>query len=441
MKTTRFRSRTVEVEAVRLTDDADWDAIGQWCGASPRQLHEPGDLKDQLAVPTPGGDVAWANIGDWIVRTVAHIFRVYRPDEFMAEFERAPRTEPAPNVVHIVAVETDDGPMDCEDDDPVHVWVTVATWSPRRAVLVQGSQFAAAAGCAPGALQGRHFYADLPLDEPAAESGERIEFGDLRECPPIEQVERELFGAGVNVDGVPAGIHHVDADWKTDPGRTYTAPEVFTTGVEEGWADPETDPTRIDWAARALSATISFDVVDGRPVNPCTRFGYPMPEVRYGRNQLGHWGEQLAADALVFAHQGMRRWLLMVRRDDRLGWAAPGGYVEPGEGAVQAAARELEEETSLSIAAAASTRSQWGVDGPRYVPDPRASGEAWMVTVPCRIYLGDFTDLPAVHGGDDAAHAAWIHADSYAELLGYLDEKFDGDVFPAHVDMLKEVLG
>jgi len=27
--------------------------------------------------------------------------------------------------------------------------------------------------------------------------------------------------------------------------RTYTHPDVFTIGVRDGWADPETDPTRI----------------------------------------------------------------------------------------------------------------------------------------------------------------------------------------------------
>jgi len=33
---------------------------------------------------------------------------------------------------------------------------------------------------------------------------------------------------------------------------------VFTIGVNAGWADPETDPTRIDWPARQATAAIPF---------------------------------------------------------------------------------------------------------------------------------------------------------------------------------------
>ena len=32
--------------------------------------------------------------------------------------------------------------------------------------------------------------------------------------------------------------------------RTFTHPDVLTAGVAEGWAEPETDPARIDWPAR-----------------------------------------------------------------------------------------------------------------------------------------------------------------------------------------------
>src|SRR4051794_19449856 len=98
---------------------------------------------------------------------------------------------------------------------------------------------------------------------------------------------------------------------------TYTAPEVLTAGVTQGWADPETDPTRIDWPTRQATATIWFEVVDGRPVNPCE----PTP-VRYGRNQLGHWGEALAGAAVVTATTAdQQRWLLMVEHPHGLGWA------------------------------------------------------------------------------------------------------------------------
>ncbi|MFF5262015.1 NUDIX domain-containing protein [Actinomadura viridis] len=215
--------------------------------------------------------------------------------------------------------------------------------------------------------------------------------------------------------------------------RTYTHPDVLSVGVAQGWADPETDPTKIDWAPRQARAAIAFQVIDGRPVNPCERTA-----TRYGRNELGHWGEALAADALVSATDRTgRRWIVMVERADGHGWALPGGHVDPGETALEAAVRELAEETGLTIPGA-----PWQAAPPRYVPDPRASDEAWMVTVLCtaRLGVGDRERFPAVVGSDDARQAAWVLADTYEVLLGYLAGAHGGRVFAAHVDMLKRHL-
>ncbi|MEU4230035.1 NUDIX domain-containing protein [Nonomuraea sp. NPDC026600] len=215
--------------------------------------------------------------------------------------------------------------------------------------------------------------------------------------------------------------------------RTYTHSVVFTRGVTEGWADPITDPSLIDWTARQAAAAIPFSVVDGRPLNPCETTG-----IRHGRNELGHWGEQLAADAIVTADTASSRWLLLVERSDGHGWAVPGGYVEPGEDPESAAVRELEEETCLNLSSASRQ-----VLPARYVPDPRASDEAWMVTVPvtfklCALFA---VDLPAVVGADDAKRAAWVRANSYADLVAQLKASYDGQVFRAHKAMLRDLLG
>lgn len=216
--------------------------------------------------------------------------------------------------------------------------------------------------------------------------------------------------------------------------REYTHPDVFTIGVEQGWADPETDPSRIDWPPRQRAAVIPFEVVDGRPVNPCQSTG-----IRYGRNELGHWGEKIAADTLVTVDdQKGRTWLLMVERDDGHGWAVPGGMVDEGETPAAAAIRELGEETGLDGRGWA-----WRETNPRYVPDPRASDESWIVTVPTYCDLGSLPsgDWPQPVGGDDAARAAWILADSYAALEGFLASEYQGRVFAAHQPMLRELLG
>ncbi len=153
--------------------------------------------------------------------------------------------------------------------------------------------------------------------------------------------------------------------------RIYTHPDVLTLGVRQGWAEPETDPARIDWPARQAAAAIPFQVTGGRPVNPCEVTG-----VRHGRNEMGRWGENLMADALVT------------------------------------------------------------------VPDPRASDEAWAVTVPVSTGLGQLAGLPWVAGADDARRAEWVRAGTCEDLVATLDQVHGGGrVFAAHAGMLREFLG
>ncbi|WP_018352198.1 NUDIX domain-containing protein [Longispora albida] len=210
---------------------------------------------------------------------------------------------------------------------------------------------------------------------------------------------------------------------------TYTHPDVFTTGVEQGWAERETNPAAIDWPARQAVAAIPFEVVDGRPVNPCASTG-----IRYGRNNLGLWGENLMADALVTARYDGGLYVLMVERADGHGWAVPGGAVDPGETGLDGAIRELEEETGLTV-----DPLLWTVSEARYVPDPRGSDEAWAVTVAASAFLGTVLNLPAVRGCDDARRAEWVRADSRAALEEDLAQRFGGQIFAAHVDLVDAI--
>jgi 8-oxo-dGTP diphosphatase len=117
-------------------------------------------------------------------------------------------------------------------------------------------------------------------------------------------------------------------------------------------------------------------------------------------------------DTVVFAGPSENRKVLLVLRgaDPFAGcWALPGGFVDEGERPVEAARRELAEESGLI----------W--EGP-LVPvgtfgDPGRDPRGWVVSA---AYLADIgLETPMVVGGDDAADATWVFTDELPDELAF----------------------
>ncbi|MBI5232411.1 MAG: NUDIX hydrolase [Coriobacteriales bacterium] len=122
-----------------------------------------------------------------------------------------------------------------------------------------------------------------------------------------------------------------------------------------------------------------------------------------------------SVDVVVLAGPVGARRILVVRRNvDPFGgmWALPGGFVDEGERPVEAARRELCEETGLV----------W--EGPM-VPigtfgDPGRDPRGWTVSAAFLADLG--LETPLVVGGDDAAEAKWMFIDELPSLAFDHDE-------------------
>lgn len=114
-------------------------------------------------------------------------------------------------------------------------------------------------------------------------------------------------------------------------------------------------------------------------------------------------------DTVVFCGPSDGRKVLLVRRGAepfKDFWALPGGFVDEGERPVQAARRELAEETGLI----------W--EGPM-VPvgtfaDPDRDPRGWTASAAYLAEIG--LEEPLVVPGDDSAEVRWFFADELPEL-------------------------
>ncbi len=173
------------------------------------------------------------------------------------------------------------------------------------------------------------------------------------------------------------------------------------------------DPRQIDWPERQRNALIPFEVIDGIPRNPIGQTG------KIDR-RLGEWGENQAADSIVVTRRTNK--ILLIKRDDCLEWAIPGGMVNPGELATKTLYRELKEETGVDL-----KHMTPKILARIYIDDYRCSDFAWITST---VALYVIENEVIAKGADDALDARWFDFSSMEALK--LDVEKIGVLSMAH---------
>lgn len=129
---------------------------------------------------------------------------------------------------------------------------------------------------------------------------------------------------------------------------------------------------------------------------------------------------KLTADVVTLAEHDGVTWILLIQRNDepyKGQWALPGGHVDTGEDAADAARRELAEETGVTVA-----HSDLTPTGAYHAVGRDPRGRYVTVT-----YLAEFEgQLPHATAADDARTAEWIPIDRvFSQLIEPLPLAFD----------------
>ncbi len=116
------------------------------------------------------------------------------------------------------------------------------------------------------------------------------------------------------------------------------------------------------------------------------KFGYDYPR------------PALTVDVVLATHEEHPRVLLIRRGKDPFKdrWALPGGFVDENERLIEAAKRELVEETGVEI----GELEQLYTAG-----DPGRDPRGWTVSV---VFLARVADPPAATAADDASEVGWF---------------------------------
>ena len=151
-----------------------------------------------------------------------------------------------------------------------------------------------------------------------------------------------------------------------------------------------------DEQQRFTGLGIDMDAL-GRPLHPWRN---QIPNLVDTKGELWNWGPNYTVDPIVITNDSTPM-LLLIQRGDCGQWALPGGFIDAGEEPVDAARRELSEETHLTLSPSGSDATVC-YRGP--VHDRRSTLHAWPETTSVLIR----TPNQPVSAGDDAVDTRWV---------------------------------
>lgn len=164
----------------------------------------------------------------------------------------------------------------------------------------------------------------------------------------------------------------------------------------------------------------------GRPLHPWFRTMLTNPSIGVvlGKGAYWNWGPNYTADPIVIQNDH----ILLVRREDTGLWSLPGGHVDPGETASEAAPREVAEETGIHIPNGVEGTVVY--EGP--VVDLRVTANAWPETtaIVYRLPAAENLPTPTPQPGETTA-AEWVP-------LNVVEA--EGTLFGSHRFLLKQAL-
>lgn len=229
--------------------------------------------------------------------------------------------------------------------------------------------------------------------------------------PKLTTIAKQDHG----IDLKRAAVPQDKTEWHTDfPDYAPVEADMprGASSIRKAGDSPEqADPTGLIFSSLE-STYLNYDSF-GRPLNPIGRTGLT------GRGMLDKWGPTQAADPIITRSNPATGKLevLLIQRGDTGDLAFPGGKVDSGEQAWEAAWREAQEEAGVKNIQPDFKNGKVVYAG--YIDDSRNTDNAWMESTAIHCHLNpEQSTAVVIKAASDADAAMWVEVTE--ELYGTL---------------------